>query len=562
MLEYINKSYRRQLMFYFTLVSVVPLVLSGLLLVGMFRTRVHREFATQDLGKQQLIEQRLEEHFSTVEEVITQIADDADIQKALAQGTVSSSNIYAALYRETQAIRPFSTVDIYTGEKRIYTTDRGTVSKTLPSDFGIIARLETQPEATAYVLNYDGIYTRETSLQIGRKINVNAGYVIVTIDQSDFENILKESYNGNEGVLLLNAYWEPIYAGGNLASGANLQLFRTNRLEGRRLNETFADNLYATAVGDTGLTLVYMTPPALSEDIFRMMFMMLLIITVLVLIGSLTLSGYVSNFLAQPIQKLSDGMRALRHGDLSAHVELPRDDELGQLADGFNKTTVRIRRNMEERVQQQKHLNETEMRMMQAQLNPHFLYNTLDTIKWVAKAHQVPEIVTLSSDLAKILRRSISGREFETLQEELELLESYCNIQELRFDDSFSFEVEVPEELMSCMVPKLTLQPIVENAIIHGLEGVEDGLVKVTARRVEEELEIHVLDNGCGIEDAFIEMVKKHDGKLLSGHLGFANVDSIIRLNYGPQYGIDIARLPEGGTDVVLRLPYQKEQMG
>ena len=548
MLEYINKSYRRQLMFYFTLVSVVPLVLSGLLLVGMFRTRVHREFAAQDLAKQKLIEQRLEEHLRSVEEVIAQIADDRDIRKALTQGTVSSSNIYAALYRETQAIRSFSTVDIYAGEKRIYTTDRGTVSKTLPSDFGIIARLEAQPTETAYVLNYDGIYTRETSLQIGRKINANAGYVIVTIDQSDFESILKESYNGNEGVLLLNAYWEPLYAGGNLASEANLQLFRRNRLEGRRLNETFADNLYAACVGDTGLTLVYMTPPALSEDIFRMMFMMLLIITVLVLIGSLMLSGYVSNFLAQPIQKLSDGMRALRHGDLTAHVELPRDDELGQLADGFNKTTVRIRRNMEERVQQQKHLNETEMRMMQAQLNPHFLYNTLDTIKWVAKAHQVPEIV----------RRSISGREFETLQEELELLESYCNIQELRFDDSFSFEVEVPEELMACMVPKLMLQPIVENAIIHGLEGVEDGLVKVTARRVEEELEVHVMDNGCGIEDAFIEMVKKHDGKLLSGHLGFANVDSIIRLNYGPQYGIDITRLPEGGTDVILRLPYTK----
>ena len=322
MLEYINKSYRRQLMFYFTLVSVVPLVLSGLLLVGMFRTRVHREFAAQDLAKQQLIEQRLEEHFRSVEEVIAQIADDRDIRKALTQGTVSSSNIYAALYRETQAIRSFSTVDIYAGEKRIYTTDRGTVSKTLPSDFGIIARLEAQPTETAYVLNYDGIYTRETSLQIGRKINANAGYVIVTIDQSDFESILKESYNGNEGVLLLNAYWEPLYAGGNLASEANLQLFRKNRLEGRRLNETFADNLYAACVGDTGLTLVYMTPPALSEDIFRMMFMMLLIITVLVLIGSLMLSGYVSNYLAQPIQKLSDGMRALRHGDLNALVEL------------------------------------------------------------------------------------------------------------------------------------------------------------------------------------------------------------------------------------------------
>ena len=236
MLEYINKSYRRQLMFYFTLVSVVPLVLSGLLLVGMFRTRVHREFATQDLGKQQLIEQRLEEHFRSVEEVIAQIAEDDDIRKALTQGTVSSSNIYAALYRETQAIRSFSTVDIYAGEKRIYTTDRGTVSKTLPSDFGIIARLEAKPSETAYALNYDGIYTRETSLQIGRKINANAGYVIVTIDQRDFESILKESYNGNEGVLLLNAYWEPLYAGGNLGSETNLQLFRANRLEGRRLN--------------------------------------------------------------------------------------------------------------------------------------------------------------------------------------------------------------------------------------------------------------------------------------------------------------------------------------
>lgn len=558
MLEYINKSYRRQLLFYFTLVSVVPLVLSGLLLVSMFRTRVHRDFAAQDSAKQRFIEERLEEHFTSIEHVITQIAADQDMDRALSKGSVSSSSIYAALYRETQAIRAFSTVDIYAGEKRIYTTDRGTVSKTLPSDFGIIARLESAPEETAYMLNYDGIYTRETSLQIGRKINANAGYVIVTIDQNNFESILKECYNGNEGVLLLNAYWEPLYAGGNLASTENLQTFRENRLHGRRLNEAFADNLYTSPIGDTGLTLFYMTPPALSEDIFRMMLMMLLIITVLVLIGSLMLSGYVSNYLAQPIQKLSDGMRALRHGDLSAHVDLQRDDELGQLADGFNKTTVRIRRNMEERVQQQKRLNETEMRMMQAQLNPHFLYNTLDTIKWVAKAHGVPEIVSLSSDLAKILRRSISGREFETLQEELELLESYCNIQELRFDDSFSFEVEVPEELMGCVIPKLMLQPIVENAIIHGLEGVDDGLVKVTACHVGENLEIHVLDNGHGIEDEFINMVKKHDGKLMTGHLGFTNVDSIIRLNYGPAYGIDIARLPEGGTDVVLRLPYQK----
>lgn len=558
MLEYINKSYRRQLLFFFILVSVVPLLLSGFLLVGMFRARVHREFTVQDTAKEQQIEARLCEHFDEVEMVISQIAQDTDIEKALTQGSVSSSNIYAALYRETQAIRSFSTVDIYSGEKRIYTTDRGTVSKTLPADFGIIERLERKPLETAYVLYFDGIYTQKTSLQIGRKINANAGYVIVTIDQSNFESILKESYGGDEGVLLLNAFWEPIYAGGRLASEGQLQLVRENRLDGRHLNEKLGNNLYVTSVGDTGLTLMYLTPPALSDDIYRMMLMMLLLITLLVLFGSLMLTGYVSNYLAQPIQKLSEGMRALRHGDLNAHVDLQRDDELGQLADGFNKTTVRIRRNMEERVQQQKRLNETEMRMMQAQLNPHFLYNTLDTIKWVAKAHQVPEIVTLSSDLAKILRRSISGKEFETLQEELELLESYCTIQELRFDDSFSFEVEVPEELMHCLIPKLMLQPLVENAIIHGLEGVDDGLVKVTAQRVNEDLEIHVIDNGHGIEDTLIQMVKKHDGALQAGHLGFTNVDSIIRLNYGPAYGLDIARLPEGGTDVVLRLPYQK----
>ena len=149
-------------------------------------------------------------------------------------------------------------------------------------------------------------------------------------------------------------------------------------------------------------------------------------------------------------------------------------------------------------------MNETQIAMMQSQLNPHFLYNTLDTMKWVAKANHIPEIATLAAKLAKILRTSISSAQFITLQEEMTLVESYAKIQKIRFNGKFDFRYEIAPETEEILVPKLIVQPIVENAVIHGLADADEGHIFVRAYLERKELVIEVSDDGCGISDEVI----------------------------------------------------------
>ena len=193
--------------------------------------------------------------------------------------------------------------------------------------------------------------------------------------------------------------------------------------------------------------------------------------------------------------------------------------------------------------------------MMQAQLNPHFIYNTLDTIKWVAKANNIQEISTLVASLAKILRTSISSGQLITLKEELTLAQCYVDIQRIRFGGEFKYTVEMEEDLEECIVPKLILQPLVENAIIHGLANRVDGNINVNVSEENEKLQISISDDGCGMSREMMESLNSRDRKRSGENIGFANVDSIIRLRYGDEYGVSVNAAEKGGTKVKVILP-------
>ena len=253
-----------------------------------------------------------------------------------------------------------------------------------------------------------------------------------------------------------------------------------------------------------------------------------------------------SSFLSKPIHVLHDAMDEVQEGNLDTHVDMERQDEFGELAENFNIMTKRISSYMEERVRREKELNETQIAMMQSQLNPHFLYNTLDTMKWVAKANHIPEIATLAAKLAKILRTSISSAQFITLQEEMTLVESYAKIQKIRFNGKFDFRYEIAPETEEILVPKLIVQPIVENAVIHGLADADEGHIFVRAYLERKELVIEVSDDGCGISDEVIRRLGNRDKEQKNGHIGFYNVDTIIRLHYGKDYGLRAERLAAG----------------
>ena len=290
-----------------------------------------------------------------------------------------------------------------------------------------------------------------------------------------------------------------------------------------------------------------------------------------------------SEFFSRPINELSRAMKRFRKGDFDTKIELDREDEFQQLAAGFNKMTTQLKDTMEEQVRAERKVTETRIAMMQAQLNPHFLYNTLDTIKWAAKANQVSEVTTLASSLAGILRYSISGKQFSPLEKELEMIRRYCDIQRIRFDDCFTLEVEISEELINAVVPKLILQPLVENSIIHGMEGQRDGRINVRAVAEKSDdsspgntvseivgteisgekagnnrnLRIDIEDNGKGISDEYIKALETDDEETLKGHLGLNNVNTIIRMYYGKEYGVKASRREEGGTLITVRVPLE-----
>ena len=255
-------------------------------------------------------------------------------------------------------------------------------------------------------------------------------------------------------------------------------------------------------------------------------------------------------------------MKRVEKGDYDAELSSDREDEMGRLTASFNRMTREYRQNLERSVQRERELNETELSMMQAQLNPHFLYNTLDSIKWLGVTNGVPQVAAVASGLAVLLRAGISGDRLITLERELELLEKYLDIQSLRFEDRFAWEIDVDERFQHCIVPKLILQPLVENSIIHGVANMDDGYIKLSAREESGTLILSVQDNGVGIPQDVLDWLNDPGQDVPGGHLGLKNVDRIVRLYYGGDYGISAHSTPGEGSCVELRLPMNKEENG
>ena len=209
-------------------------------------------------------------------------------------------------------------------------------------------------------------------------------------------------------------------------------------------------------------------------------------------------------------------------------------------------------------IQEERH--ELALQNLQAQLNPHFLYNTLDSMKWLGVTNHVPQVAAMATSLAALLRAGISGEKFITLEQELELVEKYLDIQSMRFEDRFTWETDVDEKYQHCLVPKLILQPLVENAVIHGIANMEDGYIKLSASTQGETLVLAVEDNGQGIPPEILRRLKSPEREMPAGHLGLRNVDRIVRLYYGEEYGISAISSPGMGSRVELWLPEVRKE--
>lgn len=284
----------------------------------------------------------------------------------------------------------------------------------------------------------------------------------------------------------------------------------------------------------------------------------------LILLGALALAYVLSNEITKPIKKLSDSMHEVEKGNFD-HVmlEVEGENEISRLSSSFNVMTTEIKHLMEQNVEEQRQKRKSELMALQAQINPHFLYNTLDSIIWMAEWGKNKEVVLMTSSLAKLLRQSISNQnELVKVEDEVEYTRSYLTIQKMRYKDKLEYEILVEPEILNFKVAKLILQPLAENAIYHGIKYKEGkGKILVEGFRRDQELILRITDDGIGMKPEQLEKIfeKRKTDRKRNG-VGVLNVHERLRLYYGQKYGLTFESEWGIGTRVEIHIPYEEEE--
>lgn len=271
-------------------------------------------------------------------------------------------------------------------------------------------------------------------------------------------------------------------------------------------------------------------------------------------------------YLMRGIRQLNQGMEQVANGNLGVRANIRSRDEVRQLAEGFNDMVRRLNELMAETYMQGIRRKEAELNSLQAQINPHFLYNTLESINWEAMMmtggpNKVSEMVTALSDL---LRLSISkGKEIVWFQDEIDHVKNYLILQKERYSDKFEVEWEIDERLYRYRTLKLILQPLVENAIYHGLELKDGpGVISIKGKLADGGLALEIADDGLGMDEAQLEAVRssiEEQRPSQPAGIGIRNVHERIRLYYGESYGIEVFSARNAGTRIVIRLPIHED---
>ena len=553
------RSFRRQLNAAFLAVSLIPLLLCSVLLVQVFRLRITSD--TQQAAQQQLsaAAAALENVHTRLEQTADALRQDPLVVQALFREEAEDSKVYAQLFQATESLRSFGAFHLYdiSGCWR-YSTQSAPENRALPTNWGILYRTASAPGSVVYDAAQDGAVLLRAAALITDRYGAPVGYLVMEQDSAQLSALLGGLAGAQNQLLLLDAHWRPIFSTQPTQAQALSDALRDHLLSGKSLNS--ANFLFTAAkVPESGLYLILQQPQVFTRGTLQLFYTVSALCALGCVVLSILWGLQLSRQIFEPIGRMHRAIRRVEKNDLAVQIPIDsRENELTELARQFNHMVTTLSANQKALLENQKALNEAQIRMLQAQLNPHFLCNTLDTMKWISKINQVPQVALMSTNLADILRFCISPAEFVPLQRELEILERYVEIQKIRLSDSFSFEEDVPEELKSCMVPKMLLQPLAENAILHGLSGVSAGQLLVTAREKEEKLlEIRIFDNGCGLPPELLGPYRPPEQP--TGHLGLLNVDTILRKHYGERFGLRLENREDGaGACVVACLPIEK----
>ena len=553
MRAWISRSFRNRIFITVLLVALVPLLLCDLLMTRLMIERSERTLQSAAQAESAAIGEQLDELLALCAQSTEHLAGSTVTRSALRRGGDDSRTLYQLLYRGRLALRGAADFEVYGADGRCRYTTAAVASAPRSIGWGVLAA--ARQEKSVLCAEDGGLIGACAVTTSGGGV---LGYAVFRMERAQLDDFFAPLLSGADEAILVDSTWRMAYATHPLRAEETLGVLRGELLAGDALTGGDEDTrCYVRPSESFGLSLILRQPRTFTAQAVRSIYLVAAVMGALCLVLCLMCAWWLSRRLSEPVDELDSAMRRVEGGDYDVRIESARQDEMGRLAASFDRMTGEYRQHLERSVQRERELNETRLRMLQSQLNPHFLYNTLDCMKWLGVTNGAPQVATLAADLAALLRAGISGSEFITLEAELELIERYLDIQEIRFSDRFVCEIDVDERFQHCIVPKLVLQPLVENAIIHGVADSDEGFIKLWAEADGEDLLLRVSDNGSGIPEDVLRCINDHE-LIPGGHLGLNNVDRIARLSYGERYGLSARSNEDGGSCVQLRLPMQK----
>ena len=536
----------------FIAISVVPIVLCGFCMIFLFQAMTFNTYEATVKSETKEISASFQSFLDGIDKTLSTLSSHQEFLSSS-----DSESIYNTLYHITNPYRNYATFSIYDQNGNcMYATCQ---LANRPTYWGILHALN---HSSIDIIKQVDSEDNQIVLNIATKIQNNndtIGYIVSSIHSQDFTYLFSNQLSNDEGFGIISKENEPIYINSILETSGIFDKLHYAWISNSKYDDYFND-YYITIqnIENTGFKQIVVHPKILSSSTMNRMYLMVGLLAVLSFIVCIIVAQKTTTSFTQPINQMNQAMKQVQEGKLDTSIPVLRNDEFGVLSQNFNVMTQELSNFLEQKIETQRKLADIQIAMMQAQLNPHFLYNTLDTIKWMAKSAKVEPISQLSQKLARILRTSIVKEQFITIGEEFQICSDYGEIQNIRFQGKYQFLFDCPKDLLSYKIPKLIIQPLVENAIIHGLRMKETGIIKIFASKNNDAIILSVQDNGIGIDDEMMKFINTHQWKQIDGHIGMYNVDSILRLHYGVNSGLHAQRLEEGGTLIQITLPYKE----
>ncbi len=581
---YRNQSIKIKLVSVLFIQILIPLILIGFLSYKNSESIIKENSTDYSRDILHMISLRLDDYISN----LTQISQDLLYEEKIYDALKSSRDLEDPLmrYEYENSVnshlkmvvisRPeIRSLCIYANDGRIYYQDDNTKDAGSQDEIPYGKMLEKarklKGKPCLYVVSED---RRVKDIYMVRQINdrdrfEELGLLVIHVKKEVLDQVYQGLTGNLQNIMILSNDMELVASRDydDLTVMSNVLLDSIDGEIGENKDENSGLFVSYITQGSTGwkivayaaLDMLYKDANSLRDNIIMLCFVVVIMLTILTL--------FIAVDIVKPINKLVNGMKKVQAGESNVQIQVDREDELGFLHKAFNEMSSEIHHLVNWVYREQLTRKEAELKALQSQINPHFLFNTLEAINWMAQLNNVPEISSTVSDLSDLMEASI-GRDDRliTIEEEFTYADKYISLQKRRFGDKIELIKDINSEVNRIKIPRLLIQPLIENAVYHGIERNRGkGVITLNAFKRDEYVSVEVIDNGAGMEpdelkelNTRLEMDNDTYFKNLGGKrrsIGIENVNRRIKLFYGEVYGLRIESEVGAYTKVTIKIP-------